>query len=48
MFTQKTALLLVDLQNDFIHARGAYGRAGKFSKEISILPETIAPLAMMF
>jgi len=48
MFSQKTALLLVDLQNDFIHPDGAYGRAGKFSKEISILPETIAPLARMF
>ena len=48
MFTKKTALLLVDLQNDFIHSRGAYGRAGKFSTEISILPETIAPLAIMF
>ena len=48
MFSQKTALLLVDLQNDFIHPDGAYGRAGKFSKEISTLPETIAPLARMF
>ena len=45
MFNKKSALLLVDLQNDFIHSHGAYGRAGQFSQEISILPQTIAPVA---
>ena len=26
---RKTALLTIDLQNDFIHPQGAYGRAGQ-------------------
>ena len=29
----ETALLLVDLQNDFIHPEGAYGRAGQSGGE---------------
>ena len=45
MGKENSALLIVDLQNDFVHSDGAYGRAGQFSKEISILPNTIAPLA---
>lgn len=45
MGKENSALLIVDLQNDFVHLDGAYGRAGQFSKEISILPNTIAPLA---
>ena len=45
MSKENSALLIVDLQNDFVHSDGAYGRAGLFSKEISILPNTIAPLA---
>lgn len=40
----KTALLIVDLQNDFLHPRGAYGRAGQSSPEIAALPARIAPL----
>ncbi len=40
-----TALLLCDLQNDFIHPDGAYGRAGQASPEIAALPARIAPLA---
>ena len=40
-----TALLLVDLQNDFIHPRGAYGRAGQASPEIAALPSRLRPLA---
>jgi len=40
-----TALLLVDLQNDFLHPRGAYGRAGQASPEIAALPARLAPLA---
>lgn len=33
-----TALLLCDLQNDFIHPRGAYGRAGLEVADIAALP----------
>jgi len=40
-----TALLLVDLQNDFIHPQGAYGRAGLGVPEIAALPDRLAPLA---
>ena len=42
-----TALLLVDLQNDFLHPRGAYGRAGQQSDDIAALPERLAPLAQL-
>ncbi len=41
----KIALLLCDLQNDFVHPRGAYGRAGETSPEIAALPGRLAPLA---
>ena len=40
-----TALLLVDLQNDFLHPQGAYGRAGQAATEIAALPARLAPLA---
>ena len=40
-----TALLLVDLQNDFLHPDGAYGRGGQASTAIAALPERLAPLA---
>ncbi len=40
-----TALLLCDLQNDFLHPEGAYGRAGQSAPEIAALPARIAPLA---
>ncbi len=40
-----TALLLCDLQNDFIHPDGAYGRAGLGNPEIAALPPRLAPLA---
>jgi ureidoacrylate peracid hydrolase len=40
-----TALLLCDLQNDFLHPRGAYGRAGLGAPEIAALPARLAPLA---
>jgi ureidoacrylate peracid hydrolase len=40
-----TALLLADLQNDFLHPRGAYGRAGQTAPEIGALPARIKPLA---
>uniref|UniRef100_UPI003BA8DF38 cysteine hydrolase n=1 Tax=Stappia sp. TaxID=1870903 RepID=UPI003BA8DF38 len=41
----ETGLLIVDLQNDFLHPRGAYGRAGQGAEEIAALPARIAPLA---
>ncbi len=40
-----TALLICDLQNDFLHPDGAYGRAGVGAAEIAALPGRIAPLA---
>ena len=42
---ERTALLIVDLQNDFVHPNGAYGRAGQGAPEIAALPERLAPLA---
>ncbi len=39
-----TALLLIDLQNDFLHADGAYARAGVSSAEIAALPQRLEPL----
>ena len=41
----RTALMLVDLQNDFLHPDGAYGRAGQKSDAIAALPDRLAPLA---
>ncbi len=38
------ALVLVDLQNDFLHPDGAYGRAGQSSAAIAALPERLRPL----
>jgi len=40
----RTALLTIDLQNDFLHPEGAYGKAGQSSAMISALPGRIAPL----
>jgi nicotinamidase-related amidase len=40
-----TALLLCDLQNDFIHPDGAYARGGQSAPEIAALPARIRPLA---
>jgi nicotinamidase-related amidase len=42
---RQTALLIIDLQNDFLHPDGAYGRAGQTSEDIARLPKMIAPLA---
>ncbi len=41
---KKTALLTIDLQNDFIHPEGAYGRANQGCEAIAALPARIAPL----
>ncbi len=39
-----TGLLTIDLQNDFLHPQGAYGRAGQGSDNIAVLPARIAPI----
>jgi nicotinamidase-related amidase len=41
----ETALLICDLQNDFLHPDGAYGRAGQSAPAIAALPARVAPLA---
>lgn len=41
----ETALLICDLQNDFLHPVGAYARGGQSSAEIAALPARVAPLA---
>lgn len=41
---EHTALLLCDLQNDFLHPDGAYGRAGCTAEDIAALPARLAPL----
>lgn len=41
---KRTALLTIDLQNDFLHPEGAYGRAGQGAAAIRDLPDRIAPL----
>ena len=40
-----TALLVCDLQNDFVHPDGAYGRAGLGVPAIAALPGRLQPLA---
>jgi len=44
----RTALLTIDLQNDFLHPDGAYGRAGQSAEAIAALPARIAPLREAF
>jgi ureidoacrylate peracid hydrolase len=41
----RTALLICDLQNDFIHPEGAYARGGQGAADIAALPDRIKPLA---
>lgn len=41
---KRTALLTIDLQNDFLHPEGAYGRAGQSAATITPLPARIAPV----
>jgi len=38
------ALILGDLQNDFLHPDGAYGRAGQSHPSIAALPDKLVPL----
>jgi ureidoacrylate peracid hydrolase len=44
MHVATSALVLGDLQNDFLHRDGAYGRAGQTSPAIAALPDRLAPL----
>jgi nicotinamidase-related amidase len=44
MNPKTSALILGDLQNDFLHRDGAYGRAGQGAPAIAALPERLAPL----
>ena len=41
---KETALVLVDLQNDFLHPKGAYGRAGQSAPASAALPARLAPV----
>ena len=45
MKLESTALLLLDLQNDFLHANGAYARGGQTSAAIAAVPARLRPLA---
>jgi nicotinamidase-related amidase len=40
----RLGLVLVDLQNDFLHPDGAYGRAGQAAPAIAALPARLAPV----
>lgn len=40
----RTALVLVDLQNDFIHPKGAYARGGQGAADIAALPARLKPV----
>jgi len=44
MNPSNSALILGDLQNDFLHPDGAYGRAGQSHPSIAALPGRLAPL----
>lgn len=42
---RNTALVIVDLQNDFLHADGAYARGGQKNADIAALPVRVRPVA---
>jgi ureidoacrylate peracid hydrolase len=44
----RTGLLIVDLQNDFLHPNGAYARGGQGAVSIAALPARLRPLADVF
>ena len=44
----RTGLLIVDLQNDFLHPDGAYARGGQGAASIAALPARLKPLADAF
>ena len=39
-----TALILIDMQNDFLNEQGAYSRAGVTSENLAKLPEQLVPV----
>jgi ureidoacrylate peracid hydrolase len=41
----RTALLIIDLQNDFLHPDGAYARGDQGAASIAALPSRLRPLA---
>ncbi|MEM8752858.1 MAG: cysteine hydrolase [Pseudomonadota bacterium] len=41
---RRAALLTIDLQNDFLHPEGAYGRAGQTAEAIAALPARVKPV----
>ena len=45
MNLKSSALLIVDLQNDFLHPKGAYARGGASNPDIAALPARLKPLA---
>jgi len=47
MSRETTALILGDLQNDFIHPNGAYGKAGQSAADIAAVPSRLAPLVKL-
>ena len=40
----RTALMLLDLQNDFLHPKGAYGRAGLGNPDVAAVVPRLRPL----
>lgn len=40
----RSAVLIVDLQNDFLHSEGAYARGGQANADIAALPARVLPL----
>jgi nicotinamidase-related amidase len=44
----RSALLIADLQNDFLHPDGAYARGGATCADIAALPARLAPLVSAF
>jgi len=48
MNLKTSALLIVDLQNDFLHPDGAYARGGAKSADIAALPARVKPVADAF
>ena len=40
----RTAVLTIDLQNDFLHPQGAYGRAGQTADALVALPDRLRPV----
>src|SRR5271163_3669579 len=41
----RTALMLCDLQNDFLHPQGAYARGGATSDAVAAVPGRVKPVA---